>query len=445
MPGRHPNILFFGVDSIRADHMSCYGYDRLTTPNIDRLAEEGVLFENNFSPIVPTTPAYSHMLTGRDVVSTQVVALAHNGPLDPNIPTLPEILREKGDYASTLVGFDGGFYRGFDNYLTHTAWGTWDDRPLLKAGNLNDVTIPELDKLAAGDRPFFLFLRHMDPHSPYLPPHPYDRMFYTGDEFDPENKSMEPIFDFAPFADFFRSWMPPGITDKEFVNASYDGEIAYMDGCIQQLLNRLEELGIADDTIVILNGDHGETLDEHDCYYDHHGLYEPTLTVPLIIKYPGELPEGIGVDGFTQHIDIVPTIMDLLGIDAGVEFDGKSQIPLITGEVATNYSEFYIAEATWMRKQGWRTPEWKFFEQLEPDFHGKPPVELYNLMHDPLELDNLADSEPTMVIELRRRMNAWLDDRMKATGKHNPIDDYPVGLEKRIGSPAAAQKLQAKD
>ena len=384
------------------------------------------------------------MLTGMDQITTQAVALGHKGDLTKDFRLLPEILRDYG-YRSTCVGFDGGFYRGFDKYLNYRAWMSWEERPGDKAGKLNDVALPELDDMAASDQPFFLFMRHMDPHSPYLPPAPFDRMFYTGDECDPNNKSMEPVFNFEPFADFFKSWMPPGITDIEFVNASYDGALAYMDACCQQVINRLDELGIADETIVIVNGDHGETLDEHDCYFDHHGLYEPTLTVPLIIRYPGKLPEGKRIPGYTIHPDLVPTIMDLIGIKPDDDFDGQSQMPLINEEKVTNYTEFYITECTWMRKHGWRTTEWKFFEALEPDFHGKPPVELYNLIEDPLELNNLADSEPGLVAELRRRMNAWLEKREKETGKKPPIFDYELGLGKKIGSIATAHKLQAHE
>jgi len=441
---RPPNILFFGIDSIRADRMSCYGYHRQTTPHLDLLAEEGVLFENYYAPNIPTPPAYCPMTTGMDLFNSQVVALGHKGEFTKDVKTLPEILREFG-YVSSSVGYGIVVGRGFEKNLDYKAWMPWEERPGLKAGNLNEVTIPELDRLAKQDKPWLLFLRHMDPHSPYLPPHPFDRMFYTGNECDPKNKSMKPVFGFKPFAEFFKSWMPPGITDIEYVKAQYDGALAYMDACIQQILNRLEELGLIDDTIVVVTGDHGETLDEHDCYFDHHGLYEPTLHVPLIIRYPGRLPEGLRVPGYSKHEDLTPTLLELAGLQTKIKFDGKSQIPLLTGERATNYTEFYITECTWMRKHGIRTTEWKFFDALEPDFHNKPPVELYNLVEDPLELNNLADEEKGLVKELRRRMNTFIKERERQTGKKNPINDYQIGLDRRIGSIATAQKLQAKD
>ncbi|MCB0053430.1 MAG: sulfatase-like hydrolase/transferase, partial [Caldilinea sp.] len=190
---RKPNIVLFGIDSLRRDHMSCYGYHRLTTPHIDRFAQQSTLFEQTFSAYIPTTSAYASMLTGQDVFTTQVVALRHKGPLRPEVKTLAEMLREEG-YDTTCVGFGGNpSSRGFDKYIEFPGWGSWNEGRSPKAQNLNDVAIPELDRLARKRDPFFLFLRHMDPHSPYLPPAPYERMFYHGNEFDKRNKSMEPV------------------------------------------------------------------------------------------------------------------------------------------------------------------------------------------------------------------------------------------------------------
>jgi len=446
MPNRPINLLYIAVDSLRSDHMSCYGYRRLTTPHIDRVAARGVLFENSFSGYIPTTPGYSSMLTGRDVMATGMVSLRPKGPLDTSQPTLPEILREHG-YVSGCVGFDGGFYRGFDKYVGYAAWVSWEDRPARKAENLNEVALPLLEEMAASKQPLLLFLRHMDPHSPYLAPPPFDKMFYSADPCQPGNKSMDPVFAFKPFADFHRSWMPPGITDIEYVVAAYDSELAYMDACIARILTRVEELGLAENTLVIVTSDHGETLNEHYCYFDHHGLYEPTLRVPLIFKLPGRLPEGRRLPYYTLLEDQVPTILDMLGLKKAlksVKFDGHSLLPLIQGRGKAIRSEFYISECTWMRKRGWRTPQWKFFEALEPDFHNKPPVELYNLVQDPLELKNLAKREPDLVETLRDRMMRWVEQRVKETGKEDPILGYQLGTDLHIGSIATAKKLQSR-
>ncbi len=446
MPQKHPNIVIFAIDSIRRDHMSCYGYPRLTTPHLDQLARKGTLIENAFSAYIPTTPAYSSILTGRDVFSTRMVSLGPKGPLDAKQPTLGEILRKAG-YTSTCVGFDGGFYRGFDQYLTFEGWPSWEDRPARKAENLNAVAVPALEKMHKSGKPFCLFLRHMDPHAPYLPPPPYDQMFYSKDPCDKKNKSMEPVFAFKPFADFLSSWMPPGCTDKDYVVAQYDGEVAYMDACCQRILTRIEELGVSEDTLIVVTGDHGETLYDHEIFFDHHGLYEPTLVVPLFFYWPGKIAAGVRSKAYTLHEDLLPTILDLCDLKAfakGVKFDGTSTVPYFTQTGDSPRSEFYISECTWMRKQGWRTPIWKFWQALEPDFHHKPPIELYNVVEDPTESVNLAKERPDIVNYMRNCMKARIAKRTKETGKPNPILEYKIGMKKHIGSIASAKKLQAR-
>jgi arylsulfatase A-like enzyme len=454
------NLLLIAIDSLRADRLSCYGYPRPITPHIDRLASQGVLFERNYSPHIPTTSAYASMLTGLDAFSTSVVALRHKGGLPGNIQTLPEILRGQG-YESTCVGFTGNpSSRGFDTYLDYKAWGPWEERPLRKAEALNDVALPELERLASGKKPFCLFLRHMDPHAPYLPPSPFDKLFYSGDPCDPAKTSMKEALSFKPFRDFLASWMPPGVTDADFVIAQYDGAVAYMDTCIQRILTRLDELGLSKDTLVVLNGDHGETLTEHECYFDHHGIYDCTLHVPLIMRLPGRLPEGNRIAGYSSHQDLVPTMLELLGVKADIRFDGRSLMPVVRGRRVSNASEYYITEATWMRKHGWRTSEWKLIVALEPDFHGKPETELYNLVEDPEENINRAKRDPVIVRAFTDRMNAWIAKREKETGRTNPMQTnvqwhgtdrkgpFPTSEaayhELYIGSPKRAQQLQAR-
>ena len=460
MPAKKTNVIIFGIDSLRADRMSCYGYHRQTTPHIDRFAADAVLFEKNYSAHIPTTSAYASMLTGLDCFGTSVVALRHRGGLPKKISTLPEILRRSG-YNTSCVGFTGNpSSRGFSRYLDYPGWGSFAEGRSPKAENLNQVAIPELERLSRSTKPFFLFLRHMDPHAPYLPPAPFERMFYSGNEFDPKNKSMEPVFSFKPFCDFFADWMPPGVRDRHYVDAQYDGAVAYMDACIQRILTRVEELGLGDNTLIVINGDHGETLYEHECWYDHHGMYENTLHVPQIIRLPGKLPAGKRVAGTALHQDLVPTVLKLLNIRTDIAFEGQSLLPLIAGQRASNYSDFYITECTWMRKHGWRTPEWKLIVALEPDFHFKPEVELYNLVADPLELKNLAQKEPGIVATLKERMEAWIAKRERETGATNPMytnlqwhgsktHEGPFETSQQaydtlhIGSVGAANKLQA--
>jgi arylsulfatase A-like enzyme len=452
-----PNLLLLGIDSLRADHMSLYGYHRLTTPHIAKLAAQGCVFENGFSPSIPTTPGYASMFTGMDCFGTNVVALRHEGPLDDHVKTLPELLGEHG-YNTTCVGFShNAASRGFQRYLDFSGWGSWEEGRSHKAENLNAVAIPELKRLAAESKPFFLFLRHMDPHSPYLPPRPFERIFYDGDEFDPRNHSLDSVMAFKPFRDYFASWFPPGCTDKDYVIAQYDGAIAYMDACIANIVETLSSLGVEEHTLVVINSDHGETLYDHECWFDHHGIYDCTIRIPLAFVFPGKVPAGKRFRDYVQMKDVMPTILDLLGIRTKIAFDGRSLASLTKGKPRRQERQLYLTEATWMRKHGWRTPRWKLIRALEPDFHFKPRVELYDLVDDPEENHNLARRQPEVVKTLTARMNAHIARRQKATGRTNPMltnlnwsgHSRPFKTSQEaydtlhIGSPKMAEKLQA--
>jgi arylsulfatase A-like enzyme len=189
-------------------------------------------------------------------------------------------------------------------------------------------------------------------------------------------------------------------------------------------------------------------------------MYECTLVVPLIFRFPGKVPAGKRVSDVCHMKDVMPTILDLLGIRSGIRFDGRSLVPLLHGRPRVMEPEMYITEATWMRKHGWRTPEWKLIRALEPDFHFKPEVELYNLLKDPGELNNVAADEPAIVQALTDRMNAHIARRERQTGRVNPIftnlnwhghGGGPFTSSQQaydtmyIGSPRVAQQLQAKD
>jgi arylsulfatase A-like enzyme len=271
---------------------------------------------------------------------------------------------------------------------------------------------------------------------------------------------MKPVMEFKPFCDYFITWMPQGITDKDYVIAQYDGAVAYMDACIQQILEQLSVLGILDDTIIVVTSDHGETLYDHECWFDHHGLYDVTLKIPMIIRYPAKVPAGRHIPGYVQHKNLVPALLELAEVETDQTFDGPSLLRLVDGSVPSFESEIYITECTWMRKHGWRTPEWKLIAALEPDFHFKPPVELYNLIADPDENKNVADLHPEVVSCLKERMEAHVAMREKESGRQAPILNQPGwhGIEGidyftsskqayetlHIGDAKEAQKLQAE-
>ena len=189
MAKRKPNLILIGIDSLRADHMSLYGYPRLTTPHIDQFAWERHRLRAELQP-----PHPDHLRLRRHAHRPRLLRHQHRGaaPPGPDGRGRAHAGRDpprRAATTTTCVGFKGNpASRGFDNYLDFSGWGSWKEGRSPKAENLNAVAIPELNRLAAGKKPFFLFLRHMDPHAPYLPPAPFERMFYDGNECDPDEQ-----------------------------------------------------------------------------------------------------------------------------------------------------------------------------------------------------------------------------------------------------------------
>jgi arylsulfatase A-like enzyme len=196
-------------------------------------------------------------------------------------------------------------------------------------------------------------------------------------------------------------------------------------------------------------------------------MYDNVLHVPLMIRYPKKLPQGRRIKGYNQHKDLMPTLLELADIPhkkikwaSKLHFDGHSLLPMIRGDIHSHESSFYITECTWMRKHGWRTPEWKLMIALEPDFHFKPEIELYNLIQDPVENHNLAESRRDVVQYLQGEMESFIAKRVHETGLENPMltqGDWHgkpgVGMFKtsqqaydtlHIGDPNQAAKLQAE-
>lgn len=428
------NLILISLDTTRADHLGCYGWHRNTSPHLDRVVERGVVFENCFSPWIPTHPAHTTMLTGRDVMRHQVIAQGGKAQLPEEVPTLAEILQRRGYFTGAADILERWFRRGFEVYEGYR-WardaGAWRKGEAVLA-----TALRVLGQAAGQERPFFLFFHFWDPHTPYLPPPPFDRIFYRGDETDPRHTSMEPVLNFPPFMHYFRQWMGQA-RDIEFPKAQYDAEIAYMDCCLQHLFQRLEELDLAEKTLVIITADHGEELDEHEMWFDHHGLYDTNLRVPLILSMPGTIPRGKRAPGLVRLLDVVPSVLEMLGVPAPEEgFEGRSFVPALSGSMPGGTCDtLYLTECTWMRKRGLRNRDWKLIVAREPDIHQRPPIELYDLKADPGETRNLATERPEVVEELKAQLSGWVERRMKETGLPDPLEEQEITL-KRIGKPA---------
>jgi len=435
------NVLLISLDTTRADHLGCYGWRRNTSPHLDRLAERGTLFEKCISTAIPTHPAHTTLFTGCDVMKHQVIAQGARTELSPEVRTLAELLRARGYWTGAADNLGRWFSRGFDRYEGYQ-WARDPEGGWRKGEAVTATALRVLNEAGAQERPFFLFLHYWDAHTPYLPPAPFHRMFYGGNERDPANRSMEPVLNFPPFMWYFRQWMGE-VTDIQYPQAEYDASIAYMDLCLQRVFQRLEELQLTERTLVVITADHGEEMDEHGMWFDHHGLYDTNLHVPLVLHMPGTVPAGRRVPEPVRLMDVAPTVLELLGIPEVAEqegMQGRSFVPALSGARPGGTAEkMFLTECTWMRKRGVRTTEWKLIVAREhPDIHGCPPVELYHLPTDPGEQRNLAEARPEVVAELRADLEEWLERRQRETGLPDPIEENEIAM-RQIGKPPAGE------
>jgi len=329
--GREPaplNVVFIGLDTVRSDHLGCYGYGRDTSPAIDRLASEGTLFEYAVSHSPWTLPSFASAFTS--LYPTQHGAGFLRSSMGRRFPTLGTVLTNNGYATGAIVNTAAlnpvfGIDRGFAHY---------DVTPITAGRVADGTTRAALEWIdAQGESPFFIFVHYYDPHLPFTPPAPYDTIFdpeYAGplgNSFDPEFLMTDRMKGFARMNAF------PG-RDKEHIVALYDGEIAFADQAIGDLLEGLDSRGLRENSVVVFMSDHGEEFFDHGGFAHGHTLYEELLRVPLIFRLPGRIPDGARVPGMVRLIDIMPTLLSLLGIDADASMEGRDLGALFRGEAA---------------------------------------------------------------------------------------------------------------
>ncbi|MBN2377430.1 MAG: tetratricopeptide repeat protein [Sedimentisphaerales bacterium] len=351
------NVILISIDTCRADRLSCYGYPLQTTPNIDALASQGILFENCYSPVPLTLPAHISMLSGT-IPPYHGIHDNHDYGLDESLVTIAEILKDDGFTTGSIISafvLDSrtGLNQGFETYNDdfeekHRAISIVE----RKAEEVSRVALDWLNKNK--DDRFFLFLHYYDPHNPYHPPEPFSQTY---------SKDL------------------------------YAGEIAYVDHCIGQVIEKLKKLGLYDSTLIIVTGDHGEMLGEHNESTHGYFIYQSALKVPLIFTLPGwKTPTR--VKDMVGLIDIVPTICSLLDIEnppkvQGIDLSGhfhKKQ-PL-TKHIYLYCESLYPTKYSINMNPvlGVITDNnFKYIETTRP--------ELYNLSEDPGENNNLIHSQ----------------------------------------------------
>ena len=306
-----PNIIVVSIDTMRADHLGCYGYERDTSPCLDSLAESGVMYLNCQAQAPHTTPAHSSIWTGLSVISHG--AGYYNGTdygLDPDLPTIATILKDNGYITLGFVNVvilnnDFGFASGFDYY-------SWHENGAGRAGLTIDEYLKWIDENTGNPHPVYSMIHLYDVHSPYDPPPPYDFAFsdsgtmgITDWEADPETGAL----------------LNP--QDRDHLVNMYDGEISWVDGQLSRLFAELRERGLAEKTLVIVVADHGEEFLEHRGWGHSHALWQEMLHVPLIISGPG-IPSCVMDSLPAGQFDILPTILDYLDISVQTHLDGVS-------------------------------------------------------------------------------------------------------------------------
>jgi arylsulfatase len=429
-----PNILLISVDSLGANHLGAYGYHRATSPRIDALATEGVLCERLFCPAIPTLPSYTTLYTGQHPITHGIVSHPCDNELDREAPFLPWHFLHAGyttcaldSLMRTRLWFGRGYEFYVDPSLRHTM--------LYLAMTCDELNARAISWLRTyGSEPFFMFIHYWDTHWPFVPPQRYSELFYQGNPTDPNNHSLDSWWQYPMGAVARNTWLRTAkglVTDAEYVIALYDQEIRYLDDGIANLLTALDELGLAENTLVIFTADHGESMTEHGIFFDHHGLYDCTLHVPLIVRWPARLPRGVRLPHVLHVNDIAPTLLEAAGVPIPEAMEGRSFWKLLTGEEQEGgHGQVISLECTWQAKWSLRTDHYKFILARQPDLYGNPPRELYDLLADPQEEHNIAEERPEITAAMEAELEGWIAERLQALGREeDPVRVHGVSLK----------------
>lgn len=307
------NVIVIVIDALRADRLGCYGHDRATSPTIDRFASEGVLFEQAFAQCSFTPPAIASLLTGRHVPSHRL--LGWQARLPESETTLAEVLQASGYRTAAFV---------FLHLLTKQGLGQGFDSSAEMVAPADSVFLLAREWIEREPgRPFFLLLHCYDVHRPYKPVAPYDTMFgapYIG-TLNGSNRTLD---------DIRKGAVTPAPVDHQHLVDLYDGEIRYTDDRLGEFARWLSEQRLLDTSLLVITADHGEMLadrpDPTQQYMHDEALYDPVMHIPLILRHPGTLTGGIRVAEQVRQIDIMPTIIALLGVEPPPGIEGVSLV-----------------------------------------------------------------------------------------------------------------------
>jgi arylsulfatase A-like enzyme len=405
------NLLLYCIDTLRADHLSCYGRENLTSPHLDQLAADGYLFENYYAVASWTRPSIASALTG--LYPSYHGAAGEDRALSLESRTLAENL-ERVHYSNWAmvsnhqVAARGlSFEQGFHRFVAPEGlWATDEDLNLPSSLRLSETIFPWWDRYA--DEPFFLYSHSLDPHGPYHPPDGYFDRFTEG--YDGPLRSIKLL---APRKELRRRSEHIQPEDVRYVRNVYDGAVTYQDEQIGRLLEQLDRHGLRDDTILVIFSDHGEEFFEHGDW-DHAGrMWEELLRVPLILWIPERLRADLKspplrVSAPVSQVDLVPSLLELLGIPDESPRQGRSFLPILR-EAEVDERPIYCEEnirgslihggykLIWLRSR--TTTEYQLFD----------------LKADPGEQDDLRERRPDLLQEMVIRRNQF-EEEMEAVG-----------------------------
>lgn len=421
---KRPNVLLIVLDTARADRFSFLGYNRSTSPHIDALASEAAIYKRAYAPAFWTLPSHASLFTG--LYPSQAGATSETNRLPAFNTTLAEVLKKVGyDTAAFIcnawVSKERGFAKGFDRF--YEMWRPQNfsqapKRPSRAEWAAVKMAFDWLNKRKTAKNPFFLFINFNSPHMPYFPPDPFQADFIKAEY---QNEEINRLSKINGMWAHLAGELKLSERDLRIMSDLYDGEIAFADYCTGKVTDQLKTLGILDDTLVIVTSDHGENIGEHGLIDHLLSMYETTLHIPLVIRYPKHIQAGATFDNLVSLVDIVPTILDLCDVRnknktlkfAGTTLAGSDQ-PDRTFVIAENerpingielmksrFPNFDTGKIDY-RMRALRTNQHKLIWNIDD---GK---ELYDLQADPGELNNLADELAEIADRLHGTLVKWM-------------------------------------
>lgn len=421
-------VIYIDIDSLRFDHLGCYGYKRPTSPHLDALAAGGIKFTQCFTSDSPCMPSRAATISGTFGIKNGIVTHGERGMLlKQKAPTLPEVLREAGVLSAAFSTFgrhpSPWFYGGWGEYYDPVGW-FFQATPAWK---INEQVLPWLDNHADDD--FYLYVQYWDPHAIYAAPQGCIDAVKSGPP--PEYPTPEQV-EAHQEGDYWHNPRMMGIrTYDDHLNMvnEYDAEIRYVDYYVGQLQKKLEELGIADDTMILVAADHGEGLGEHGVYVEHWSTMNTTNQIPLLVKYPGGIKPDQTCNQLVYQLDIAATVCEAFGISVPPDWDSQSLWPLFKDPSAAARDYLVVGHGLYTAQRAVITQDWKMIRTLHPGEWNYPPVQLYDKQKDLAEQHDVAENHPEVINHLSGLLCEW-------EYAHQPADGVdPMLINANAGPP----------